>query len=215
MFFQLNSSLNASTNANQSVSDIVFQAISEAFGGNENPEGIKLRFYKAANQPRCTYLQNLNVEAGKTPTVSKFLDSCNRLLCNRCFRYDCLEHPFRTNSSPKIYPMAAPNRATKPCGDFCHMADSKERMNLPYYKPITVADKAIFKTFMTEGGDDNYTYCQLAFLVDRPCSVVFAAIQELLVVPEEIEAEAGKCNDWKRTATMTACKISSLTQNVS
>lgn len=172
---------------NNTISEKVFQAISDAFGGNESSAGIMHRYYRAIGMPRYTFMQNLNVETGKTPTVSRFLDSCNRLLCNRCFRYDCLEHPYRANNTPKIYPIAAPNEATSPCSDDCHLTASKAEISAGLHKPLTLADKAILKTFMTEGEEDNYTYCQLAFFVDRPCRTTFVAIKELLQSPEEAE----------------------------
>ncbi|XP_055355168.1 histone-lysine N-methyltransferase EZH1-like [Paramacrobiotus metropolitanus] len=172
----------------QNIPEKVFHAISEAFGGTETPVGVMHRYYRSLGQPRHTYLHNLGAETGKPPTVSRFIDSINRILCTRCFRYDCLEHPYKSSRNAEVYPLVPPSLASNPCGDHCHQnKPTKTAIPLSDCAPLTLADKAILKTFMTEGDEQSYSYCDLAVVVDRPCQFTHDAIRELLMSPDEAE----------------------------
>ncbi|OQV23413.1 Histone-lysine N-methyltransferase EZH1 [Hypsibius exemplaris] len=165
----------------------VFEAINEAFGGTEGHVGIRQRYYKAIGEPKQSYLPNLAIQVGKPPTVARFLDSCSRLVCNRCFRYDCLEHPYMTDRAPQVFPMNAPIFADRSCGSNCHQTFKPPAKEAVASQPFTQAEQVILKTFLTESLDDDeqtQTYCDMAVFAGRPCHETYKVIQELLLVPE-------------------------------
>ncbi|GAU94907.1 hypothetical protein RvY_06606 [Ramazzottius varieornatus] len=186
---KLRKSLASEESSNGSeISEKVFEAISEAYGMQmETPAGIQQRYLKAIGQPTQNFLSYSNNTNGKAvPSVTRFLDSCTRLLCNRCFRYDCLEHPFRTTRTPQVFPMTPPEAADKPCGEHCHLQKKTEKRNA---RPLSTYDQVILKTFMTEGDEDpgRQTYCDMALCINRRCDDTHRLIQQLLEQPEEAE----------------------------